>query len=488
MDYVQDPVKFSTAVMVGFFSLLHIAFWYYHNSNKNKNENETESATSKGSPTISKPSLAVVSTLTNSRGSADLGLPSSMSQEIVDTIVATAPAVAPQALAITSNFYKRVLGAHPSLLAFFNPAHNVPISLHQPKALAASIVAYASNITDLSPLLVPGGAIDSICHRHCALAIFPESYVIVHDNLMKSIGEVLGSIVTADIAKAWSQAVLFLAKYMIDHEETLYTMAEQREGGWSGHIDFKVLNIETVGTNIKAFSFKPASGSPLHGKSFQFTTGQYLSLVVDIKGDGMTAPRHYTVTSPPGADFLQCTVKKHKGGVVSTHIHENLKVGDTVKLAAPFGVFTMEDKELDDDIEGAVLMSAGIGITPMLNFQRKLAASDKLKLMVHVDSKPESFGHRDFFRNSDTCGPEKMMERFTRVPGGKRLSAKELVGQVLAKVNDGSSIKHHFYICGPEKWMLDIQEELQGKKGVKKVMCEVFGSQLATGCPFFTNS
>ena len=268
-----------------------------------------------------------------------------------------------------------------------------------------------------------------------------------------------------------------------------FNLVKSREGGWSGAIDFQVSQIETVGTNIKAFSFKPPVGSPLDGQSFEFTPGQYLSLTVDINGDGRTAPRHYTVTSPPGADYLQCTVKKIKGGVVSTHIHENLKVGDIIKLTAPFGVFTMEEKEVNDDIEGAVLMSAGIGITPMLNFQRRLASSNKLKLCVHIDSKPESVGHRDFFRKSESCGPDKMMERFTQaMPGGKRLSAKELVAEVLEQINTGDNTNHHFYICGPEKWMNDVQKELIGKKGVKKIMCEVFGSQLATGCPFFHNS
>merc|ERR1719277_933881 len=115
-----------------------------------------------------------------------------MKPETVDMIVATAGVVAPQALEITKTFYTNVLKKHPGLLAVFNPAHNVPISIHQPSALAASIVAYASNIKDLSPLLVPGGPVDAICHRHCALGIFPAQYVVVHENLMQSVVDVLG--------------------------------------------------------------------------------------------------------------------------------------------------------------------------------------------------------------------------------------------------------------------------------------------------------
>merc|ERR1712157_568606 len=122
---------------------------------------------------------------------------------------------------------------------------------HQPKALAGSVVAYATNITDLSPLLVPGGPVAAICHRHCALAIFPGQYVTVHENLMAAIGEILGDAVTPEIAAAWSEAVLFLAKAMIDTEESLYKMAEQRSGGWSGFADFEVSDIKDMTSDVK---------------------------------------------------------------------------------------------------------------------------------------------------------------------------------------------------------------------------------------------
>ena len=94
-----------------------------------------------------------------------------VSEGIINTIVATAPTVAPKALDITRHLYGSVMKKHTHLLAFFNPSHDVPISLHQPKALEASIVAYDTHIADLTPLLIPGGAAEAICHRHCALAI-----------------------------------------------------------------------------------------------------------------------------------------------------------------------------------------------------------------------------------------------------------------------------------------------------------------------------
>jgi len=408
------------------------------------------------------------------RGSA--GLPNAMKPETVDIVAATAPVVAPKTMDITKMFYGGLLKDYQPLLAFFNPAHNVPISEHQPGALASALVAYASNIRDLSPLLVPKGPLMAICHRHCALVIVPPHYQVVHDNLMVAVGKVLGGVVTPEIAAAWSEAVLFLAKTCIDTEESLYQMAEQRPGGWSGLETFEVTEIKDVATDIKSFTFKAPCGSPLFGEAFGFTEGQYLTVKVDTEGDGLTAPRHYTVTSPPGVDYLQCTVKKLPGGKVSTYLHEKLRVGDMVQLSAPFGIFTLESAK-----EPSVLMSAGIGVTPMVNFSRALGK--KVKLAVHVDRDPESFAYRSLLAESG----QPLLEKFTKAKDGNgsgRISANVLVQETVEK----AGVENNFYICGPPSWMEEVAAELQ-KAGAKSVSTEVFGSQLAmSGCPFHRGS
>merc|ERR1711937_169838 len=358
---------------------------------------------------------------------------------------------------------------HPGLKKYFNVAHNVPVSDHQPKALAASAIAYATNITDLTPLLVPGGAVAAICNRHVALGIHPMQYVVVHENLMEAIVDIVGDIVTPEIGAAWSEAVLFLAKAFIDTEESLYQMVEQREGGWSGFAEFEVSEINDLTVSVKQISFKPPAGSPLAGKNFAFTAGQYLSLQIDMNGDGRSAPRHYTATSPIGADYLQCTIKKIPGGKLSTYVHEHLKVGDKVTLSTPMGVFTAPEEPTN-----AVLMSAGIGVTPMVNLKRNL--DKNVQLVVHVDRAPETHPYKEFFgKDSPT------LTKYTSETG--RPTAESLVAETLERVGT----ENEFFICGPESWMDDVQKELL-KNGAKKVICEVFGSQLSTGCPFFQAS
>lgn len=412
----------------------------------------------------------VISNLSNPRSSDGMGLPTAMCPATLETVTATAPVVGPKALTITKTFYKNVIGAAPGLLQWFNPAHNVPNSDHQPKALAGSVVAYATNIQDLAPLLVEGGPVAAICHRHCALGIFPGQYVVVHEFLMKAIGEVLGEIVTPEIGGAWSEAVLFLAKAMIDTEESVYKLAERRSGGWSGFAEFEVSEITEMTADVKKITFRPPKGSPLEQAKFEFTNGQYLSLQIDMDGDNLSAPRHYTATSPPMAEYLSCTIKHVPGGKLSTYVHTQLQVGDKVTLSAPFGVY-VEPKE---DKTATVLMSAGIGVTPMVNLYK--STKTDVKLIVHVDKTPEGHPYKSYF-DDETDGTETLF-KYSKSDG--RVSAEDLVAQTLEK----SGTENDFYICGPEKWMDAIQQELQAK-GARKVICEVFGSQLATGCPFF---
>jgi len=257
---------------------------------------------------------------------------------------------------------------------------------------------------------------------------------------------------------------------MIDVEEKLYQMAEQRSGGWSGFAEFEVTDIIDITSDVKQIRFKPPSGSPLEGSNFEFIPGHYLSLQIDMDGDNLSAPRHYTVTSPPMADYLSCSIKRVPGGKLSNYVHNELKVGDKVLLSAPFGVFV----EPEEERTSTVLMSAGIGATPMINMYN--SSKTDVKLIVHVDKTPDLHPFKEVFEET---GAADTLFKYTRMGDG-RPSAKDLVDETL-KI---AGTDNDFFICGPEKWMNDVQNELQSRKA-RRVMCEVFGSQLATECPFF---
>jgi nitric oxide dioxygenase len=99
-----------------------------------------------------------------------------------------------------------------------------------------------------------------------------------------------------------------------------------------------------------------------------YKAGQYLSLATNVRGEKYTHIRHYSLSEAPGKDYYRISVKRedaHDGapaGIVSNYLHKQVQTGDTLKFSAPAGDFVLDHSELP-----VVLISGGIGITPLLS-------------------------------------------------------------------------------------------------------------------------
>jgi nitric oxide dioxygenase len=117
-----------------------------------------------------------------------------LSQEQVQLIKATVPALQAHGQAITTLFYKTVLEEHPSLHSIFNQTNQE--NNHQAQALAGALYGYAVHIDDLG-ILSP--TVEKICQKHVSLYIQPKHYAIVGEGLLRAMGSVLGSALTPEI-------------------------------------------------------------------------------------------------------------------------------------------------------------------------------------------------------------------------------------------------------------------------------------------------
>ena len=346
-----------------------------------------------------------------------------------------------------------MLGRHPELFKLFSKTNQR--TGRQPHALAEAVLAFATHIENLAVL---GPAVERMCTKHCALQVLPEHYTIVHDNLMEAIGEVLGAAVTPEVGAGWSEAVMALAGILIDREAALYDAAAARAGGWRGWKEFEVADITQHVGGVSTFTLKAKDGS---AQGIEFTPGQYLTVDVgatDADGD-FIAPRHYTITSAPGSEFLQCTVKALEKGAVSNAMHA-LKIGDSVNLSPPFGDYVVEDSTAP-----AVMLSAGIGVTPMyaLHAHGKLNA----KAAIHVDHTLEHNPFHEYF----TANVPNFRAVSTQTDGHP--SVKDLVAELAAAAGDLSSTS--VYLCGPVGFMTEAERELHALNPDVKVLHENFG-------------
>ena len=97
--------------------------------------------------------------------------------------------------------------------------------------------------------------------------------------------------------------------------------------------------------------------------------GQYLTL--RIAGAGQPAPvRSYSLSSAPDAGTYRISVKQEPHGVASSYLNHDLRPGAVLDVAAPRGDFV-----LDDGTGPVLLISAGIGVTPVLSMLHQLAAA-----------------------------------------------------------------------------------------------------------------
>ncbi|CCD24571.1 flavohemoglobin NDAI_0D02570 [Naumovozyma dairenensis CBS 421] len=292
-----------------------------------------------------------------------------LSEQTRTIVKATVPVLEQQGAVITRCFYKNMLGEHTELLNIFNRVNQKKGA--QPTALATTVLAAAKNIDDLTPLLEH---VKQIGHKHRALQIKPEHYPIVGEYLLKAIKEVLGDAATPEIINAWGEAYGEIANVFISVEKEMYD-----EAAWKGWEEFTVVDKELVADDIYQFTVQPVDSTKVNLKNLPIVAGQYITVNTHpIRQDNhYDALRHYSICSISDQGGLKFGVKLESSqnnnpvGLVSEFLHKDVKVGDKLKLSAPAGDFALNEKLIKQNDIPLVLLSAGVGVTPILSMLEK---------------------------------------------------------------------------------------------------------------------
>jgi glycine betaine catabolism B len=135
---------------------------------------------------------------------------------------------------------------------------------------------------------------------------------------------------------------------------------------WSGQL--RVARIVRETPEVRTFRFALPDGGPL---PFQHQPGQYLVISPVINGKKVNRP--YTISSSPTKpDYCEITVKREEMGLVSRHLHDMLREGDTLNISAPTGRFIFDGTQA----RSLVLIAGGVGITPLMAITRYLTDSN----------------------------------------------------------------------------------------------------------------
>lgn len=140
--------------------------------------------------------------------------------------------------------------------------------------------------------------------------------------------------------------------------------AEVAAPAWSGFRPLRVARVEHDTATVMSFYLEAADGSKLPAPR----PGQFL--VVKLGNTGRPPVlRSYSLSGDPASGVYRISVKKETDGVGSGFLHSQVQAGQMLDASAPSGSFTLSTGN-----EPAVLISAGIGVTPVLAMLHALAS------------------------------------------------------------------------------------------------------------------
>jgi MOSC domain-containing protein YiiM len=134
---------------------------------------------------------------------------------------------------------------------------------------------------------------------------------------------------------------------------------------WSGFRPFAVSALRQETATVRSLTLEPDGGDPVTWRA-----GQFVPVRVRPRGARASVVRSYSISSAPGSGPLRISVKREPGGRAGEHLHIAVRVGDRLDLAAPRGAFTLDPGAAAGPV---VLLSAGIGVTPVLAMLGALA-------------------------------------------------------------------------------------------------------------------
>lgn len=274
---------------------------------------------------------------------------------------------------------------------------------------------------------------------------------------------------------------------MIKREDDLYTQTD----GWTDWRDFKIAKKEQESSEITSFYLEPVDGKPLPA----FLPGQYISLMTHVPEFKYKQSRQYSLSDAPNTSYYRVSVKKEPAasgtngdkfhpGYISNIMHAEKQVGDIVELSHPAGEFFCD---VDKTSGPVVLMSAGVGLTPMVSILNTLVAKKQTSRKVswiHAtrSSEVQAFSDHieDIVKEDDNVNavvfnksPKEGAVEGVDYKFKSRMSLSALDREKDLYLGQGAS----YYICGPDAFMADMARQLKEYDvSEDNINMEVFGT------------
>jgi ferredoxin-NADP reductase/ferredoxin len=189
--------------------------------------------------------------------------------------------------------------------------------------------------------------------------------------------------------------------------------------------------------------------------------GQYVVLRLQVAAGGPPLFRSYSLSGPLSSERYRISVKIEPNGAAGTYLRDHVRVGNTLDVSSPRGTFILQSGEWP-----VVLLSAGIGATPVLAMLHALAEARSTRQVLWLHAARDRQHHpfaaevrrlmlaltngRSYVCYSGPGSHDKMGEDFNAT-GHLSRSVFEEVG--IPRESD-------VYLCGPTRFMTEMKEAL----------------------------
>jgi ferredoxin-NADP reductase/MOSC domain-containing protein YiiM len=249
---------------------------------------------------------------------------------------------------------------------------------------------------------------------------------------------------------------------------------EEQAPAWPGFRQMQVAQIRKESDNVISFVLMPVDGQSLP----LFQAGQFIVVRLLVDPGKPPVLRSYSLSDLPGPDHLRISVKRESNGVGSSFLCDRIQKGDVLDVSAPRGSFTLHRGE-----NPVVLLSAGVGATPVMSMLHALAAEKSSRQVWWI------YGARNLNEHPFAQESRSLLKQLSRGGGYivySRPVATDQLGvdfdasghidaALLEKI--GVSRNSDFYVCGPSSFLENMRSGL-GNWGVQveNVHSEIFGS------------
>ena len=249
---------------------------------------------------------------------------------------------------------------------------------------------------------------------------------------------------------------------------------QEQAPAWPGFRQMRVAGINKESDSVTSFILCPVDAQPLP----LFQAGQFVVLRLPLGADKPPVLRSYSLSDLPVPDHFRISVKSELNGIGSSFLCNRARQGDLLDVSAPRGSFTLRPAQTP-----VVLLSAGVGATPVMSMLHTLAAEKSQRQVWWV------YGARNRSDHPFAEESRSLLKQLSRARGYvvySRPGASDQVGSsfdaaghidipLLQRIGvlQGSD----FYLCGPLLFLQNMREGLQSW-GVPaaNVHTETFGS------------